>query len=125
MRAPQTCVYSRVPSRRPPPPPPLVQMANSLRRIMIEEAPTIAIENVFIVNNTGVMSDEALAHRLGLIPLKIDPSLFEYRVSRARGWRRLLSKGGGGPCRGRVMHGPREGGQVSGHCTREGGQVSG
>ncbi|PSC68794.1 DNA-directed RNA polymerases I and III subunit RPAC1 [Micractinium conductrix] len=54
-------------------------LANSLRRIMISEAPTMAIEHVFIVNNTSVIQDEVLAHRLGLIPLKVDPRLFQYK----------------------------------------------
>ena len=31
------------------------QVANSLRRIMISEAPTMAIEHVYIVNNTSVI----------------------------------------------------------------------
>lgn len=54
-------------------------MANSLRRIIISEIPTMAIEHVFIVNNTSVIQDEVLAHRLGLVPLEVDPRLFEYR----------------------------------------------
>ena len=32
-----------------------LQVANSLRRIMISETPTMAIEHVFIVNNTSVI----------------------------------------------------------------------
>jgi DNA-directed RNA polymerase I and III subunit RPAC1 len=39
----------------------------------------MAIEKVFIYNNTSLLQDEVLAHRLGLIPLKADPRLFEYR----------------------------------------------
>jgi DNA-directed RNA polymerase alpha subunit len=39
----------------------------------------MAIEKVFLYNNTSVIPDEVLAHRLGLIPLKADPRLFEYR----------------------------------------------
>ncbi|KAM3534072.1 hypothetical protein MY4038_002598 [Beauveria bassiana] len=45
-------------------------IANAFRRIMIAEIPTLAIENVFIENNTSVIQDEVLAHRLGLIPFK-------------------------------------------------------
>jgi len=39
----------------------------------------MAIEKVFLYNNTSVIPDEVLAHRLGLIPLKADPRKFEYR----------------------------------------------
>ena len=34
------------------------------------EVPTLAIEYVFVHNNTSVIQDEVLAQRLGLIPLK-------------------------------------------------------
>ncbi|KAJ6823076.1 uncharacterized protein M6B38_385360 [Iris pallida] len=53
-------------------------LANAFRRILIAEVPTMAIEKVLVVNNTSVIADEILAHRLGLIPLKVDPRLFEY-----------------------------------------------
>lgn len=39
----------------------------------------MAIEKVFIYNNTSIIQDEVLAHRLGLVPIKADPRLFEYR----------------------------------------------
>lgn len=38
----------------------------------------MAIERVFIKNNTSIIQDEVLSHRLGLIPICADPRLFEY-----------------------------------------------
>uniref|UniRef100_A0A671VHZ5 DNA-directed RNA polymerases I and III subunit RPAC1 n=1 Tax=Sparus aurata TaxID=8175 RepID=A0A671VHZ5_SPAAU len=54
-------------------------IANAFRRILLAEVPTMAIEKVFIYNNTSIVQDEVLAHRLGLIPIRADPRLFEYR----------------------------------------------
>ena len=49
-------------------------LANALRRIMLAEVPTVAIEHVWIQDNTSIIQDEVLAHRIGLIPIKVDPS---------------------------------------------------
>ncbi|KAK6091578.1 DNA-directed RNA polymerase core subunit rpc40 [Batrachochytrium dendrobatidis] len=54
-------------------------ISNAFRRILIGEVATMAIENVYIMNNTGVMHDEVLAQRLGLIPINSDPRLFDFR----------------------------------------------
>ncbi|MGC8969109.1 MAG: DNA-directed RNA polymerase subunit D [Conexivisphaera sp.] len=50
-----------------------LEYANAIRRFMISEVPTLAIDSVAIVENTSPVYDEVLAHRLGLIPLKADP----------------------------------------------------
>lgn len=41
----------------------------------------MAIEYVRIYNNNGIIQDEVLAHRLGLIPIKADPRKFQYKRS--------------------------------------------
>ncbi|EEH42835.1 DNA-directed RNA polymerase core subunit RPC40 [Paracoccidioides brasiliensis Pb18] len=48
-------------------------IANAFRRILISEIPSLAIETVYIHNNTSVIQDEVLAHRLGLVPLTGSP----------------------------------------------------
>lgn len=48
-------------------------VANAFRRIMMAEVPTVAVEEVVFSNNTSVMHDEVMAHRIGLIPIRVDP----------------------------------------------------
>jgi DNA-directed RNA polymerases I and III subunit RPAC1 len=47
-------------------------IANAYRRILLAEVPSLAIERAYIHDNTSVLADEVLSHRLGLIPLTAD-----------------------------------------------------
>ena len=74
-------------------------LANALRRILIADVPAMAIEVVgaspipavpgrrsrrpprpraAIQNNTSLLADEVLAHRLGLLPLRADARKFQW-----------------------------------------------
>lgn len=52
--------------------------ANAIRRLIIEEVPTLAVEFVEVKDNSSALYDEMLASRLGLIPIKTD--LKSYRL---------------------------------------------
>ena len=52
-------------------------IANAFRRILISEVATMAVKTVYFHDNTSIIQDEVLAHRLGLVPLKVDPNLFQ------------------------------------------------
>ena len=53
-----------------------LQYANALRRICLNGIPVFAIDTVDIIENSSVLPDEGLAHRLGLIPIRTDLSRF-------------------------------------------------
>jgi DNA-directed RNA polymerase subunit D len=49
-----------------------VPLMNALRRIALAQVPTMAIEEVVMIENSSILQDEMIAHRLGLTPLKTD-----------------------------------------------------
>lgn len=54
---------------------------NAVRRTIISEVPTLAIEYVTFFENNSPLYDEIIAHRLGLVPIKADLELFNFRDS--------------------------------------------
>ncbi|MDP7506613.1 MAG: DNA-directed RNA polymerase subunit D [Candidatus Woesearchaeota archaeon] len=48
------------------------EIANTIRRYVMNEVPTMAIEDVEFTQNTSLLYDEIVAHRLGLLPLSTD-----------------------------------------------------
>jgi DNA-directed RNA polymerase subunit D len=53
-----------------------LQYANALRRICLNGVPVFAIDTVDVIDNSSVMSDEGIAHRLSMIPIRTDLKRF-------------------------------------------------
>jgi DNA-directed RNA polymerase subunit D len=51
--------------------------ANGIRRAMVADVPTMAIDAVRVIENSSVMFDEQIGLRLGLVPLSTPPDEFE------------------------------------------------
>jgi len=49
-----------------------VSFMNALRRLILTEIPSMAVDDVVILENSSVLHDEILVHRLGLTPLTTD-----------------------------------------------------
>jgi len=54
-----------------------LQYANALRRICLNGIPIFAVDTVDIYENTSILADEGISHRLGLIPLKTELSAIQ------------------------------------------------
>ena len=59
-----------------------LQHANALRRICLNGVPIFAIDTVDVIENSSILADEGIAHRLGMIPLYSDLSKFDESDSR-------------------------------------------
>ena len=51
-------------------------LANAIRRY-VNQVPVMAVDEVEIIQNGSALYDEVVAHRIGLIPLKMDKAIGE------------------------------------------------
>lgn len=54
---------------------------NSIRRTIMNDVPILAIEDVSIYDNSSTVSDEFIAHRLALLPIKTDLKTYKKNES--------------------------------------------
>ena len=51
-----------------------VQFANAIRRMLLNETPTVEITDVQILENTTLMPHEVMKHRVEMLPINVRPS---------------------------------------------------
>ncbi|MEM0482298.1 MAG: DNA-directed RNA polymerase subunit D [Nitrososphaerota archaeon] len=49
-----------------------LSIGNAIRRLIINEVPTMAVEEVLVIENTSNLTNEILTHRISLIPFVTD-----------------------------------------------------
>lgn len=47
----------------------------------VAQVPSVAIDRVYYENNTSIMQDEVLAHRLAMVPLRVDPAKLQPKAA--------------------------------------------
>ena len=63
-----------------------IGLANAIRRIMIAEVPTMAIDFARIMQNSGCIHDDMIAQRIGLIPfVSTNVDKFDYHWNNSEG----------------------------------------
>lgn len=53
-------------------------IANSIRQTILNDVPTMAIEDVYFHKNTSTFNCDYISQRLALIPIKANPALFKF-----------------------------------------------
>ncbi len=56
-----------------------LQVLNAIRRAVLSEVPTMAVDKIAVTSNTSVFYDEYIAHRIGLVPLTSEAALEKYK----------------------------------------------
>lgn len=69
-----------------------VSIANSIRRILLSEIPTMAFHTITIKRYDTVMPEEIFCHRLGLIPILADPTKYNFKTAQADETNTLIFK---------------------------------
>ncbi|MGC8572806.1 MAG: DNA-directed RNA polymerase subunit D [Caldisphaera sp.] len=57
-----------------------IAFGNALRRLVLSDVPTMAIDYVYFYDNDTSVYDEIIAHRLGLLVLKSDDAIHKYNL---------------------------------------------
>mmetsp|Transcript_16563 Transcript_16563/g.25729 ORF Transcript_16563/g.25729 Transcript_16563/m.25729 type:complete len:339 (+) Transcript_16563:2466-3482(+) len=55
-----------------------IPLLNSIRRLAIAETMSLAIEKVYFFDNSSIIPDEIIAHRLGLVPIRTIPDILDF-----------------------------------------------
>mmetsp|Transcript_40461 Transcript_40461/g.101210 ORF Transcript_40461/g.101210 Transcript_40461/m.101210 type:complete len:334 (+) Transcript_40461:53-1054(+) len=54
--------------------------SNALRRILLSEVSIFGIEKVLFFDNSSILNDEIIAHRLGMVPIFVSPHFIDYSI---------------------------------------------
>lgn len=69
-----------------------VSLLNSLRRTIMNAVPTYAAESIVFYENSSIISDEMLSHRIGMLPIRV----FEKKTKKGDAIKLTLDKEGPG-----------------------------
>lgn len=61
-------------------------LPNSLRRILLSEIPSVSLDIIHVSENTSVLPDDLLIHRLGLVPMFTNKELINFTECQCDGF---------------------------------------